>query len=428
MTSTVDGRVTKLRASCDACNEAKVRCSQTKPTCARCEKNDTICVYGLSRRSHKNAPRIGTSQGSAFTHCPSPSGHTRTLSISENTTSSNTSSSSSPPSRLRSQPNTPLPVQPALSPPSATGTGHNNLMLGTTHMNTTAQLPTLLPDDHLFSEFGLALDSTGADVFRQDYDMLDFPTSSSPQNNHMADSIMGGDLLEFSFPLQQQAIPPPLQQPTTQNNLNNPCSCASRLMTELAAMPPGSAASCDRTVLRARVPRRMICQLVRIRILTTSILIGRVIQGLEASLMRTTTSPYSSYSSYSSSAPASSTSSSSAADTAPKLSLGELQIDPEEENQLKQHLWLLQFRKLRKVISKMSVSVRLLTGTGNIGATGNGVGGIGGSIGAIGAGGGGSGGHSAHVMACQCIHMWLLQKADGLKARYDAREGRGMID
>jgi hypothetical protein len=144
--------------------------------------------------------------------------------------------------------------------------------------------------------------------------------------------------------------------------------------------------------------------------------------------MRTTTSLYSSYSSYSSSAPASSTSSSSAADTAPKLSLGELQIDPEEENQLKQHLWLLQFRKLRKVISKMSVSVRLLTGTGNIGATGNGVGGIGGGIGAIGAGGGGGGGHSAHVMACQCIHMWLVQKADGLKARYDAREGRGMID
>jgi hypothetical protein len=164
---------------------------------------------------------------------------------------------------------------------------------------------------------------------------------------------------------------------------------------------------------------------------TTSILIGRVIQGLEASLMRTTTSPYSSYSSYSSSAPASSTSSSSAPDTAPKLSLGELQIDPEEENQLKQHLWLLQFRKLRKVISKMSVSVRLLTGTGNIGATGGGAGMGGnaaGGMGGMGGGGGGGGGHSAHVMACQCIHMWLVQKADGLKARYDAREGRGLID
>ncbi|CEN60515.1 Putative Zn2/Cys6 DNA-binding protein [Aspergillus calidoustus] len=385
MTSTVDGRVTKLRASCDACNEAKVRCSQTKPTCARCEKNDTNCVYGLSRRSHKNAPRIGTSQGSAYTHCPSPSGHTRTMSISENTTSSNTSSSSSPPSRLRSQPDSPLPLPAAISPPSAPGTSHSNIMLGTAQMNTTTQLPTLFPDDHLFSEFGLALDGTGADVFGQDYDMLDFPPSSSPQNNPMGDSIMGGELLEYALPLQQQLEQqhrPPPQPPT---NTNSPCSCASRLMTELAAMPPGSAASCDRFDAQLSQLRRVIniaedcitCPCTTqddMSIMTTSILIGRVIQGLEASLMRTTTSPYSSYSSYSSSAPASSTSSSSAPDTAPKLSLGELQIDPEEENQLKQHLWLLQFRKLRKVISKMSVSVRLLTGTGNIGATGGGAG------------------------------------------------------
>jgi hypothetical protein len=130
-------------------------------------------------------------------------------------------------------------------------------------MNTNTQLPTLLPDDHLFSEFGLVLDGTGADVFGQDYDMLDFPTSSSPQNNHMADSIMGGDLLEFSFPLQQQleqqqqAIPSSLQ-PTTQSSLNNPCSCASRLMTELAAMPPGSAASCDRFDAQLSQLRRVI--------------------------------------------------------------------------------------------------------------------------------------------------------------------------
>ena len=57
-TSFVDGKVAKLRASCDSCNESKVRCSQAKPICARCEKQGITCVYGLSRRSHKNAPRI----------------------------------------------------------------------------------------------------------------------------------------------------------------------------------------------------------------------------------------------------------------------------------------------------------------------------------------------------------------------------------
>ena len=57
-----DGKVPKLRASCDGCNESKVRCSQTKPQCGRCMRLGITCKYGLSRRSHKTAPRIGASQ------------------------------------------------------------------------------------------------------------------------------------------------------------------------------------------------------------------------------------------------------------------------------------------------------------------------------------------------------------------------------
>ncbi|EPE35893.1 Zn2/Cys6 DNA-binding protein [Glarea lozoyensis ATCC 20868] len=45
----------KLRASCDACSSAKVRCTQTKPSCARCSKHDVPCVYGISRRSGKRS-------------------------------------------------------------------------------------------------------------------------------------------------------------------------------------------------------------------------------------------------------------------------------------------------------------------------------------------------------------------------------------
>ncbi|KAF2799616.1 hypothetical protein K505DRAFT_230643, partial [Melanomma pulvis-pyrius CBS 109.77] len=50
MSHETPGKAAKLRASCDACNESKVRCSQTKPKCSRCEKQGGICVYGLSRR------------------------------------------------------------------------------------------------------------------------------------------------------------------------------------------------------------------------------------------------------------------------------------------------------------------------------------------------------------------------------------------
>ena len=40
----------KLRASCDCCAASKVRCSQEHPTCARCKSNDTVCIYGVSRK------------------------------------------------------------------------------------------------------------------------------------------------------------------------------------------------------------------------------------------------------------------------------------------------------------------------------------------------------------------------------------------
>ena len=62
MMSLPDGKIAKLRASCDGCNESKVRCSQTKPRCERCARLGLACVYGLSRRSHKTAPRVGSTQ------------------------------------------------------------------------------------------------------------------------------------------------------------------------------------------------------------------------------------------------------------------------------------------------------------------------------------------------------------------------------
>ncbi len=57
--ATIDGKPVKLRASCDTCNESKVRCCHAKPRCGRCERLKITCVYGLSRRSHKTALRVG---------------------------------------------------------------------------------------------------------------------------------------------------------------------------------------------------------------------------------------------------------------------------------------------------------------------------------------------------------------------------------
>lgn len=46
-------KTAKLRASCDACNEAKVRCSKDKPSCTRCVSHGTGCVYSPSQRAGK---------------------------------------------------------------------------------------------------------------------------------------------------------------------------------------------------------------------------------------------------------------------------------------------------------------------------------------------------------------------------------------
>lgn len=44
-----------LRASCDACNQSKVKCTKTRPHCARCAKHKTECIYGISLRAGKKA-------------------------------------------------------------------------------------------------------------------------------------------------------------------------------------------------------------------------------------------------------------------------------------------------------------------------------------------------------------------------------------
>ena len=86
--ATIDGKPVKLRASCDTCNESKVRCSHAKPRCARCERLRITCVYGLSRRSHKTAPRVGAISPSgpsddfpAFTPIPSDQAQSDSLSF-----------------------------------------------------------------------------------------------------------------------------------------------------------------------------------------------------------------------------------------------------------------------------------------------------------------------------------------------------------
>lgn len=40
----------KVRSTCNACQQAKIRCSHEKPSCRRCQKQNMECIYSMSRR------------------------------------------------------------------------------------------------------------------------------------------------------------------------------------------------------------------------------------------------------------------------------------------------------------------------------------------------------------------------------------------
>lgn len=52
----------KVRSTCNACQQAKIRCSHEKPSCRRCLKHNIDCIYSVSRRlgrpAKKKEPRL----------------------------------------------------------------------------------------------------------------------------------------------------------------------------------------------------------------------------------------------------------------------------------------------------------------------------------------------------------------------------------
>ena len=64
-TNTTPTSTQKLRASCDACNQAKVKCTKDRPFCTRCATHGIYCVYSVSLRAGKR--RAGPKSPTAVT-------------------------------------------------------------------------------------------------------------------------------------------------------------------------------------------------------------------------------------------------------------------------------------------------------------------------------------------------------------------------
>ncbi|KAF2439285.1 hypothetical protein P171DRAFT_476526 [Karstenula rhodostoma CBS 690.94] len=344
----LDGKVLRLRASCDSCNESKVRCSQSKPTCSRCQKQGTTCIYGLSRRSHRSAPRIGA------TSMPLLPQHYQmnTCTGAHSTDAYDQLDSFS--AFLAMPP--PFPASPI--PTNFAASGWNT------------------PSD------------SDSDSFQTPSCTLDaFPASDFDFDLNMALDSSLDDFGLRSPSLSCQDFP---QVPFTSKAK---CACVSRATTELmstVALSNHEASSID---LQLSSIKRAIavshdcincdqqCSKQELTVLTITLLLGRIIQGFDAALAHkeSPTNRCDPDQSYAMSSSAS-----------PHLTWGTLSIEGDEELQLKRRLLLIHLQKLEGVLRQLSDSVKELrsrTDTNN----------------------------SAYVIACECIHMWLDQRAQAVK-------------
>ncbi|KAK0615701.1 hypothetical protein B0T17DRAFT_351410 [Bombardia bombarda] len=456
----VDGKVAKLRASCDACNESKVRCSQAKPKCARCEKQGMMCIYGLSRRSHKSAPRIGemqTARGGRGHEHGHGHGHATT-----------------PPSPTAGVPQAILDFKMGSSPPvtrsygplyggagygrssgsSSSSTRHRHSHHHTTSSSysstgsisgsgsgapsiagTASTTTTVSPADTTGHDASSARVAPGLlhdfDMYvQQATDSIDVSTSLGFSLDHMDamssaayDSFLD---MELGNPM---SLPSPSDHDMGASSYSafiasgdwdkrpsfsesNPCSCTSRVIDQLQSIPTSfqhQNASFDVQLAQLRRAIKLAEDSIRcdcaswdeMAIMTIGILVGRVVEGFETSLSKASpsTGP-----SNSGTAGGSSSGQSSGA-IAPKLSWGVLQIEHEDEEDLRQHLWLWQFQKLERLLNQFSASVRrarIAHGAAK----------------------------SAHVKACEGMYIWLEQKSRLVREQYftqDAASGSAML-
>ena len=157
-----NGRTPKVRASCDHCSNAKVRCDQDRPSCQRCLYVNIPCNYSASRRMGKpsTSARNGNNKSKTTTSARRNSKED-SYSTNNDSYSTNTNSES-----------------------------------GDSPKNTTQQLP-----------------DTGLDSYGQDFDGQDFDYAASQPWDHanfMSDLSGSLNFASFSNP---QANNPRLAQP-----------------------------------------------------------------------------------------------------------------------------------------------------------------------------------------------------------------------
>ena len=401
----------RLRASCNACNESKVRCSQRKPTCTRCERNGTECIYGLSRRTHKDAPPISIPPSQRGVRSSQPERHSRVPSNGDTRTSTSTNSNSAINSATRFN-------DCAMPDESAEAQIDNVNLLADYMFPMATETDPMHGAAQLMDFSSLVTDSTSTTAVTPGHYSTTRTEYANPKPRVLG-SLFGANhdgeatTMGTSWALSGEGQ----------------CTCHAGVMELLGLMRRGSSSNEQRPSLDAQLPKlnrcivssetSMACAHGRedsepIHILAIAMLIGYVIDDLKMlaheSSPRRSSSPSSTTAAQMATlenaergsksmsgmvATPSSTSMSLGSLIETQPSWGLLELEEQDEMDLRQRLYLLSFRKLERVLSQLNVCLRDLQ---------NARAGLPDPM-----------RHTAFVIACDYTRQWLEKKAAGVK-------------
>ena len=353
-------KVPKYRASCDSCNEAKVRCSQTRPSCARCLKSQNRrCVYGVSKRSGKHSggdgslkmeggAKIGTMARQPAT--PSSTPGTETPSSSASTIDPREflqlypASEADSPDMLKGQHmskdwtfdnNLFMPTQSATSQGSPVNFDHYQLMFGRdeNHMSNV---------QHGLGLFDDVSDAELGSCSRND-SLSEQPPSYTQSNNKCA---------SCSTSSHNQLDP---------SSMVDTCRCNEIIVTQLSLLPvlllDNECSTFDVELVQFQKAIKLCAGALACTcpgkdytsILTISMLIARIVSVVERS-----GAPAAHIDDVSSSSGARSFLATGGPMTpvpSPKFSVGIYEIEGEDENNLKREVWWIQIRKVESLVT-----------------------------------------------------------------------------
>ena len=360
----------RLRASCNACNESKVRCSQRKPTCTRCERNGTECIYGLSRRTHKDAPPISTTPSQREGKGSRPGRPPRLPSSGDidSSTSTNSNSANGTTTRFNDS---------AIPDESAEVLNNNANFLA----------------DYMFP---MATETESMHHAAQLLDFSSLVTDSTSSSTAMTSGPFSTTAADFTNP--KPWVLDPLADATDMGmywtvNGEGECTCHLGVTELLASMRGGASSNDQRLSLDAQLARMkqciassetsMACAHGRedsepIHIMAVAMLIGYVIDDFKNIASESSPPKSSSLSSSASAvematlgnadrgskamsgrfATSSGTNTPLGGTMTPRLSWGMLELEDDDEMDLRQRLYMLSFRKLERLLSQLTVYLR----------------------------------------------------------------------